>query len=86
MDLQNVSNDDGRACARLLILMNSGTWTMTGAESNDFQQAKRWLHDLSLKMAKALSPPKPDAPAPATTDAGFRVIGAGPLPRKGRRR
>lgn len=82
MQVSQVTNDDGRACAQLIRFLNAARWDLTGGDAEELIKCKRWIQDIAGKMAGQLKgsepAPTPAAPTPAT-DQTMRIKAMGPL-------
>lgn len=81
MNVNEVSNEDGRACAQLLKFLSHGKWELSGDDAEILSKTKQWVHGLAIKMAndiKSKSNPAP-VPPPVSESTGFKIKGMGPL-------
>lgn len=81
MQVLEVSNEDGKACAYLIQFLSNGSWNIKGDDAEKLILCKRWVSEIAVKMAKQLKPDiKASVPAPTdSSTSGFKVKGMGPL-------
>ncbi len=58
MKVSEVIQDEGRICADLIQLLESGRWELSGKEAEKLVLVRRWVASLAQQMAKELSSPK----------------------------
>lgn len=81
MQISEVRNDDGRACANLIQLLKQGRWDLSGAEAEQLVNVKKWVHGLALQMAEKLKAdvqPTVAQSAPVPTQ-GIRIKSRGTI-------
>lgn len=84
MQVTNVSNDDGRACAHLITFLKAGRWELTGDQPDQLVIAKRWLSELATQMATDMKARQSGTATPEVSSASgsqdFKIKAMGPLP------
>lgn len=79
MDISQVSNEDGRACAQLLTFLKSARWELTGSDVDELVKAKRWLGELAGKMAANLKGVPVPTPPPEASVPAMKIKAMGPI-------
>lgn len=68
MELNKVTQDDGRACAQLLAFLKAGRWELSGKEADVLVSVKTWVASMARQMASQLTAAPAD-PAPIKVKA-----------------
>lgn len=79
MQVSNVSEADGRACAQLLNFLKAGRWDLTGMDAEKLIDTKRWVAQMAQQMAEQLRAGKPATSGTPEQNQTMRVKAIGPI-------